>query len=266
MKTIRKKTTYKRPIHVKWPSKAEIKESFTSRFDVLPMMTVRKILKDTSIPKPSIDEVEKFLRETLLSSHRPSRERALEAVKTLIAYIGDDPSRPGLLKTPERVIKAWEEDWGKGYNKKFIQEQTLSILGAEFTDGAENYDQMICERNIPFSSFCEHHLAAIRGVAHVAYIPSKTKCKILGLSKLTRIVNMFSRRLQVQERLTNQIADFIQIHCKPQGVGVVIKAEHDCMLSRGVKSHGTDAVTSALRGDFLTESAVRAEFLALTRE
>lgn len=197
-----------------------------------------------------------------LQLKRPTREDALNAVKCLISYVGDNPNRPGLLKTPERVIKAWEQDWGIGYSDKFIKQQTSSILNGQFDDGAEDYSEMICIQNISVSSHCEHHLAEFNGVAHVAYIPSKGG-RILGLSKLSRVVNLFARRLQVQERLTNQIADFIQEHCNPVGVGVVIKATHSCMISRGVHEHNTIATTSALRGEMLTVPDVKAEFYRL---
>lgn len=196
---------------------------------------------------------------------KPSRRQALEAVRCLISYIGEDVTRQGLVKTPERVIKAWEQDWGIGYNRKFIQAQTLSILGAKFDDGAENYNQMIAVRKIRFVSHCEHHMAEFTGTVDIAYIPAKSNAKILGLSKLVRVVDMFSRRLQVQERLTNQIADFVNIHCKPQGVGVLVRARHSCMCSRGVRQFETEAVTSALRGEMLTEPVVREEFLSLVK-
>ena len=251
------------PMPSKYKRKTKVK--LPSRFDsVLPMSEVKKLFHGSKIPITSIKEIIADL-EQKQTIYRPSREEALQAVKTLITYIGDNPNRPGLEKTPERVIKAWEQDWGRGYSSSFIAEQTLSILGAEFDDGAENYNQMISVKNIKFTSHCEHHLAEFNGYADIAYIPSKEKAKILGLSKLARIVNMFSKRLQVQERLTNQIAEFLQIHCKPQGVGVVIKAKHSCMCSRGVRQDNPLAITSALRGDFLTDPAVRAEFLALTR-
>lgn len=191
---------------------------------------------------------------------KPSREEAIAAVKTLIGYIGENSDRAGLLKTPERVIKAWEHDWGLGYNKKFIARETASILAGQFEDGAENCNEMICVRAVPFFSHCEHHLAIFSGLAWVAYLPSR---KILGLSKLARVVNLFSRRLQVQERLTTEVADFIDHHCKPLGVGVITKASHTCISSRGVHAPGVDAVTSALRGEFLTDAAVKDEFLRI---
>jgi GTP cyclohydrolase I len=204
----------------------------------------------------------RHLREVFNGKRKPSRQQALDAVRTLISYIGDNPNRPGLVKTPERVIKAWEEDWGLGYNQSRTIAQQDSILNGMFDDGAENYDQMIAVRKIHFVSHCEHHLAEFSGTVDIAYIPSK-KGKILGLSKLVRVVEMFSKRLQVQERLTAQVADFINEHCKPLGVGVVIRAEHSCMLSRGVKQSETEATTSALRGQMLTRPEVRDEFLRL---
>jgi len=198
-------------------------------------------------------------------SSRPDREKAVEGIRALLRYIGEDPDREGLIKTPERVVRAWEEYWGKGYDKKFVAKETLSILGAEFEDGAERYNQMITVENIQLHSCCEHHLAPFFGSAVVSYIPNKVRPKILGLSKLARIVNMFSRKLQVQERLTDQIADFIQIHCKPQGVGVVLKCKHMCMCSRGVMQPDSWAISSALRGDYLSDISVRNEFLILTK-
>lgn len=189
---------------------------------------------------------------------------ALAAVSILLGYIGEDINREGLLKTPERVIRAYESEWCVGYNKKFIEQQTLSILGAQFNDGAENYDTMVVVKDIALHSICEHHMAPFVGTASIAYIPSEGG-RILGLSKLGRIVNMFSRRLQVQERLTTQIADFINIHCKPLGVGVIVRAKHSCMGSRGIHQPNSEAVTSALRGEMLTDQTVREEFLSLVR-
>ena len=193
------------------------------------------------------------------------KQKALEAVKTLIEFIGDDPNRPGLVDTPSRVVKAWEQDWGLGYNEDFLEKQVHSILNGQFEDGAEQASQLIAVKDIKFTSHCEHHLAEFSGVAHVAYIPGGEKKVILGLSKLVRIVDMYSKKLQVQERLTNQIADFLQDNCAPLGVGVMLKATHSCMCSRGVKQYQTVAVTSALRGEMLTDPAVRQEFLDLVR-
>lgn len=193
---------------------------------------------------------------------KPTREQAKEAVRTLIAYIGDNPERQGLLDTPERVVSAWEKDWGVGYNPEHLQQQEASIHKGTFEDGAEKYDQMILVRRIHFVSHCEHHLAIFAGTADVAYIPNEKGC-IIGLSKIARAVEMFSRRLQVQERLTTQIADYINENLKPLGVGVVVRATHLCMSSRGVRQPEAETVTSALRGEMLDSPEVRGEFLHL---
>lgn len=225
------------------------------------------MIRPKSLKKSSRFEVnllEEQLREVLYFSEKPSREMALAAVSILLGYIGEDPNREGLLKTPERVVRALESEWCIGYNRKYIQQQTLSILGAQFADGAENYDTMIVVKDISFHSMCEHHMALFSGIVSIGYIPSQGG-RILGLSKLARIVNMFSRRLQVQERLTTQIADFINIHCKPLGVGVIVRAKHSCMGSRGVHQPNSEAVTSALRGQMLDQQDVRQEFLSLVR-
>lgn len=176
-------------------------------------------------------------------------------VRQMLAMIGEDPERQGLLETPARVAKAWKE-WFSGYA---IEPDSLFKV---FEDGApgESNDQMVLETNIPVFSWCEHHMAPIVGFAHVAYIPGSS---IVGLSKLARVVDVFARRLQVQERLTNQIADSIQKNLNPVGVGVVITAEHFCMCTRGVKLTGVRTTTSALRGALKDEPAARAEFLNL---
>ena len=187
----------------------------------------------------------------------PWEETAAKGVEDhfvrILQFMGEDPSRGGLLETPARVAKAWQF-WSKGY-----QEDPAALLKT-FKDGAEGCDEMVVVKDIPFYSHCEHHLAAIFGTATVAYIPDG---KIVGLSKINRVVDAFARRLQVQERLTAQIADAIMEHLTPKGVGVVIKARHLCMESRGVCQQGHHTVTSALRGVF-KEGTQRAEFLALT--
>lgn len=176
-------------------------------------------------------------------------------IKRLLQYIDPESERGGLAETPARVAKAWAF-WSKGY-----AEDPAAILKT-FDDGAEGVDEMVIVRNIPLYSHCEHHLAAIIGHATVAYIPDG---KIVGLSKINRVVDCFARRLQVQERMTNQIADAIQEHLKPRGVGVVITARHMCMESRGVCQQGHDTTSSALRGVFKTDSTVRSEFLHLAK-
>lgn len=163
--------------------------------------------------------------------------------------------REGLSETPSRVAKAYAT-WFGGYHVN------VADLLKVFTDGGENYNQMVVRQRIPVYSHCEHHMAAIIGEATVAYIPND---KIVGLSKLDRLVDAFARRLQVQERLTAQIADALWHHLRPQGVGVYIKARHLCVESRGVKNQNSETITSKLHGVFETDGAVRAEFMALAR-
>jgi GTP cyclohydrolase I len=203
--------------------------------------------------------------QRVLAKHlpkKPTKEQAEAAIRTLIAFIGDNPDREGLLRTPERVIKAWSRDWGLGYNNSYVTKQIRSILKGRFGDGAQSHSQMIAVKKIHFFSHCEHHLAPFQGTVDVAYIPSEGG-PILGLSKLVRIVELFSQKLQVQERLTDEVADFLDKHCKPLGVGVICRATHGCMTSRGVKQHDPVAVTSALRGEMLKRPEVRDEFFRL---
>ena len=180
---------------------------------------------------------------------------ATDIITRLLEYVGEDPKREGLAETPERVLKAWNH-WTSGYKK-----DAASILKV-FEDGAEGCDQMIVRKDIPIYSHCEHHLAAIIGRCTIAYIPNG---KIAGLSKLDRLADMFARRLQVQERLTNQIADALVEHLNPLGVGVWISARHLCVESRGVASANSETITTALRGCIREQDAARAEFLALAR-
>jgi len=176
-------------------------------------------------------------------------------VTRLLQYIGEDPERGGLIETPKRVAKAWDF-WTSGYDKK--PEDILKV----FEDGAENYDELVIVKDIPFYTHCEHHMAPFFGTASIGYIPSG---KIVGLSKLSRLLEMFARRLQVQERLTNQVADAIEEHLKPLGVGVLIEARHLCMESRGICQQGHMTRTCAVRGVLRTQEASRAEFLSLTK-
>lgn len=176
-------------------------------------------------------------------------------VTQLITEVIGQDMREGLRETPARVVKAWQH-WTSGYNVD------IAALLKVFEDGAENYDSMVIVRDIPIYSHCEHHLAAIFGHADIAYIPNG---KIVGLSKLSRLADAFARRLQVQERLTTQIADAIQEHLQPHGVGVVIRARHMCMESRGTCQQGHHTVTSALRGVIKDEPQTRAEFMVLTQ-
>jgi GTP cyclohydrolase I len=182
----------------------------------------------------------------------PSKKE-IEIVRRLLAYIGEDPDREGLLETPVRFLKAWEE-YTRGY-----RERPEDILKS-FEDGAQSVDEMVIVRDIPVYSLCEHHLAPFFGKAYVGYVPDK---RILGLSKISRLVEIFARRLQVQERLTNQIADALDTHLQPLGVAVVIECRHMCMESRGVRHTGTATVTSALRGSIKSNADTRREFLSL---
>lgn len=188
----------------------------------------------------------------------PWEETAAKGVEDhfvrILQFMGEDANRGGLLETPARAAKAWQF-WTKGY-----AEDPAEILKT-FEDGAEGCNEMVVVRDIPLYSHCEHHLAAIFGTATVAYIPDG---KIVGLSKINRVVDCFARRLQVQERLTAQVADALMDNLKPKGVGVVVKARHMCMESRGVCQQGHSTITSALRGVF-ADGTVRQEFLGLTR-
>ena len=180
-----------------------------------------------------------------------------EATKQLLAQIEPQPDREGLIETPARVAKAWAH-WTRGYN------QDVAELVKVFKDGAAGYDQMIVEVDIPFYSHCEHHLAPFFGLATVAYIPQAGKDgRVLGLSKMNRLVDVFARRLQVQERLTVQIADAMEEYLQPLGVGVQLRARHMCVESRGVEHRGCSTTTNALRGVIKEEAAARAEFMLL---
>lgn len=181
-------------------------------------------------------------------------ESATDIVTRLLQFVGEDPSRGGLEETPHRVLKAWKH-WCGGYDANI-----KSILKT-FEDGAEDCDEMVI-RVVPFYSHCEHHMAAIIGHAVVAYVPNK---KIVGLSKIDRVVDAFARRLQVQERLTNQIAEAIMTHLEPKGVGVWVNARHLCIESRGVQNAESDTDTLALRGVFKDDARTRAEFIAVAR-
>lgn len=176
-------------------------------------------------------------------------------IRQWLEHLGEDPNRPGLQETPHRVMKAWRQ-WTAGY-----QESPREILKC-FVDGAENVDELVTVRGIPFYSHCEHHLAPFFGTATIGYIPDR---KIVGLSKLSRVLDVFARRLQVQERLTNQVADCLMNELQPLGCGVLVKARHLCMESRGITKQGHETITSALRGVLLQDPAARAEFFAVAR-
>jgi GTP cyclohydrolase IA len=178
---------------------------------------------------------------------------ASDIVLRLLQYIGEDPKREGLIETPTRVLKAWRE-WTSGYSKN-----PMTVLKC-FEDGGENYDEMVMVKDLPFYSHCEHHLAPFFGSVTIGYIPHK---KIVGLSKLGRIVDIYAKRLQVQERMTWQIADAIHQGLEPQGVGVVVKARHLCMESRGLHTQGHYTITSKLLGAFFADHRARTEFIGL---
>tara|TARA_Y100000816_G_scaffold73544_2_gene49516 strand:- start:4906 stop:5517 length:612 start_codon:yes stop_codon:yes gene_type:complete len=182
---------------------------------------------------------------------KPSPEEAMDAVKTLLAFAGDDPTREGLVETPKRVIKAYEEFFA-GYN-----EDPTEVLSKTF-EQVEGYDEMVIVKNIRVESHCEHHMVPILGVAHVGYIPDK---RVVGISKLARIIDIFGKRLQTQETMTAQVADTINAVLKPQGVAVVIDAAHQCMTTRGIHKTETSTVTSRMLGAFRNNLDTRAEFM-----
>jgi GTP cyclohydrolase I len=188
---------------------------------------------------------------TTAAPNRPSREEAEKAVRTLLRWAGDNPEREGLIDTPARVAKAFE-DWFSGYDQ-----DPEGYLARTFEEVA-GYDDMVILKDIRFESHCEHHLAPIIGRAHVGYLPTH---RVVGISKLARVVEAFARRLQVQEKMNAQIAHCIQTVLEPRGVAVVIEAAHQCMTTRGVHKTGVTMVTSSMLGDFRTHSDTRREFL-----
>jgi|MDSV01.2.fsa_nt_gb GTP cyclohydrolase I len=180
-----------------------------------------------------------------------TREEAEEAVRVLMRWVGEDPAREGLLGTPSRVARAYRELFsGYGEDPKEILRRTF--------DEDEGYDEMVVLRGIRFESHCEHHILPIIGRAHVAYLPSR---RVIGISKLARIVDIYARRMQIQEKLTVQIADTIDEVLRPKGVAVVIEASHECMTTRGVHKTGVSMVTSRMTGDFRSDARTRREFL-----
>ena len=187
---------------------------------------------------------------------KPSRAKAEEAVKTLLTWAGEDVKREGLKDTPKRVVKAYE-DWFSGYNEdpKEVLKKTFSEL--------DGYDEIIMLRDIRIESHCEHHIAPFIGSAHVAYLPKK---RVVGISKLARITKIFSKRMQVQEKLTAQIANCIQEVLKPRGVAVVVEAQHQCMTTRGISTPGISMVTSQLLGKFRTDASTRREFFSMINQ
>ena len=185
----------------------------------------------------------------------PSREEAMQAVKTLIAWAGDNPNREGLIETPKRVVDAYKEFFD-GY--KMNPDEILSKTFEE----VEGYHEMVIIKNIRLESHCEHHIVPILGIAHVAYMPNK---KVVGISKLARLVDVYAKRLQIQETLTAQIAETIQRVLDPLGVAVLIDASHQCMTTRGVHKPESSTVTKRMLGVFKTDENVRSEFMELIR-
>ena len=190
------------------------------------------------------------------ANKKPSRKEAEEAVRTLIKWAGEDVKREGLIDTPKRVVNAYT-DWFSGYEEdpKEILKRTFSETGG--------YDEVIMLKDIRIESHCEHHIAPFIGNAHVAYLPNK---RVVGISKLARITNIFAKRMQVQEKLTSQIATCIQECLKPKGVAVVIEAQHECMTTRGVHMPGISMVTSKLLGKFRTDASTRREFYSMLNQ
>jgi GTP cyclohydrolase IA len=196
-----------------------------------------KLVKDTDVK--------------VLESGKVSDKEAEEAFKTILAWIGEDPSREGLLETPKRVVKAFKEYFG-GYTQDAEQ-----ILNKTFGD-VEGYDDMVVEKNISVTSHCEHHMAPIVGTAHVAYIPNK---RVVGLSKLARVVEVFSKRLQTQERLTMQVAKALMTSLDAKGVAVTIDAAHQCMTMRGIKKENATTVTNYFLGQFKEDLSIQNRYL-----
>ena len=187
---------------------------------------------------------------------KPTREQAEGAVRTLIEWIGEDPDREGLADTPARVVRSYEELFG-GYLS-----DPADILARTF-DEVEAYDEIVLLKGVRFESFCEHHMLPIIGIAHVAYYP---RGRVVGISKLARVIDAYARRMQIQERLTAQIAGAIQAVLDPLGVAVMIESEHHCMSTRGVRKHGVGMVTTRMLGCFKEDPAHRREFLQLIRQ
>ncbi len=194
-------------------------------------------------------------KSVLAAATRPSREEAEEAVRTLLRWAGDDPAREGLAETPARVARAYEE-YFRGYG-----EDPVSLLETTFEE-TDGYDEIVLLRDIHFESTCEHHVAPIIGHAHVAYLPHR---RVVGISKLARVVDAYAKRLQIQEKMTAQIANTIADVLQPRGVAVIVEAQHQCMTTRGVHKPGTVLVTSRMLGAFRDNPETRRELMAMLR-
>ncbi len=188
-------------------------------------------------------------------ARRPSREAAEAAVRTLIEYAGDNPAREGLRGTPDRVVRSYDEFYSGYFNNP------AEILERTFEE-VEGYDEMVLLKGIDFTSHCEHHMVPIIGKVHIAYLPNK---RVVGISKLARVVDVYAKRLQIQEKMTAQIANTINEVLEPRGVAVVIEAVHECMTTRGVSKKDVSMLTSTLLGEFRNNPATRAEFMSLIK-
>ena len=190
---------------------------------------------------------------TRAASDKPTRAEAEAAVRTLLRWTGDDPAREGLVDTPARVVRAYEEFF-QGYDS-----DPIDILQRTFEE-TDGYDEMVLLRDVSFESHCEHHMVPIIGKAHIAYLPNK---RVVGISKLARVLDIYAKRLQIQEKLTAQIANAVQDVLQPKGVAVLIEAQHQCMTTRGVHKTGVSMVTSRMLGAFRTSASTRREFMAM---
>ncbi|MCP1675951.1 GTP cyclohydrolase I [Natronocella acetinitrilica] len=193
-------------------------------------------------------------RRGLSTDVRPSREEAEAAVRTLIAWAGDNPAREGLIETPKRVVKAYEEFFA-GYD-----EDPIAILSKSFEE-TDGYDEMVLVRDIRLDSHCEHHIVPIVGRIHIAYLP---RDRVVGISKLARVADIYARRLQIQEKLTAQIANCLESVLKPRGVAVLVEASHQCMTTRGIRKIDADTVTTRFLGEFRDDQHLCNQFLKLT--
>ena len=205
------------------------------------------------MPGPLKSKVKQYMITD--KNNRPSEKQALEAVKTLIFWAGDNPEREGLRETPKRVVNAYREFFA-GY-----EENPIDVLGKTFEE-IQGYEDIVLLKNMRFESHCEHHMVPFIGIAHIAYIPNK---KVVGISKIARLLDIFSKRLQTQETMTAQIADTINSVLKPKGVAVLIDAEHQCMTSRGIHKPGTTTTTVRMLGDFQDNSRLETRFFEMIK-
>jgi len=206
-----------------------------------------------SFPKAALSEHVRAAPQPVVP--KPSREEAEAAVRTLIAFAGDDPDREGVRDTPSRVVNAYEEIY-RGY-----RECPLDVLDRTFSE-IGTYDDLVLIRDVPFYSHCEHHMAPFVGKAHIAYVPVE---RVVGLSKLARLIDIYARRLQTQEHLTSQVATAIEEVLKPRGVAVMLEAEHMCMAMRGVQKSGVSTITTQFMGTFREDASEQVRFITLVR-